>query len=40
MGAAARIGGLGLGGSIAADRIANLFSDEEATTSMPTSIGG
>ena len=28
-GTAARIGGLGLGGSIAADRIANLFSDEE-----------
>jgi len=39
-GTVARIGGLGLGGSIAADRIANLFSDEEATTSMPTSIGG
>jgi hypothetical protein len=39
-GRAARIGGLGLGGSIAADRIASLFSDEEATTSMPTSIGG
>ena len=40
MGTVARIGGLGVGGSIAADRISNLFSDEEETTSMPTSIGG
>jgi len=40
MGKAARWGALGVGGSIAADRIANLFSDEEETTSMPTSIGG
>ena len=39
-GTVTRIGGLGLGGSIADDRIANLFSDEEETTSMPTSIGG